>query len=437
MLGVVVSRADAASVAIGDNLRSLGEWTPFTDGTNPDGWGDTGYRRDDITIREFEELHLDLDAVATAFDDPSIVVFASRHSGDTGPLLSTHFTGNFGTASFGGDDHAVAEPAPNAARHLLTTLETTAPPGYDVTFECTHHGPTTVGAPSMFVEIGSSDTEWTDDSAANAVAKSIAAIAETPPHTDRTVTVIGDGHYAPRATRIVHDTDWAVGHIVPDWALEDFRTAHPDLIEATFRTSTADHAVLTDVPDDVAATVENAGYRIVSETWVRETSGVALDLVSDVETTLGLITDGVRFGDLADTTTTFTTATLPESLLDAALGIDQDATRAAVTETTIAYTTTENGTRPAPRVAVPTDHGLDPVIDALVTILETGYDTVTRTDDAVTATETVFDPDIAADHGVPEGPKFGELAAGNPVTIDGETIHPDTVRTERTHRFDL
>lgn len=437
MLGVVVSRADIASVTIGEALRSHGEWTPFHDATNPSGWGDTGYRRDDITIREFDDLHLDLDAVATAFDDPALVVFASRHSGETGPLLSTHFTGNFGSAEFGGEDYAVAEPAPNAARQLLHRLREVAPSPYDVTFECTHHGPTTVGAPSLFVEIGSSTNEWEDERAARAAADAVIDLVDTPAHTDRTLTLVGDSHYAPRGTRIVEDTDWAVGHIVPDWALEDLRTADPQLIDAAFTTANADHAVLTDVPEDIAATVDAAGYRIVTETWVRETSGVPLDTVTAIETDLGAVDDGVRFGDYAATTDEFIVDTLPTAVLEAALGIDQDRTLDAVTTTTTAYTTTDGGTRVTARVAVPADAGVDAVIDSLLPILETGYDTVTRTEDTITVTETVFDPDLATEHGVPEGPKFGELAAGNPVTIDGKTIDPDAVRTRRTRRFPL
>lgn len=437
MIGVVVSHADTASELIGDQLRATGDWTRFEDSTNPPGWGQTGYRRPGITIREFDDLHLHLDDVGTAFDDPSLVVFASRHSGDTGPLLSTHFTGNIGPAEFGGEPQTVAEPAPNAARHALTTLETLAPSGYDVTYECTHHGPSSVGAPSLFIEVGSTQSEWSDSAAADAVAQAITALSDITPHTKRTLIVIGDGHYAPRATRISQETDWAVGHVVPDWALDDLHTADTTLLETLFRSSRANHVVLADAPPETVDRIDATGHRIVSETWVRETSGIALDLVTTIEQRLGTVDDGVRFGDIAPNTTDVTVATLPSEFLDAAHGIDQTATNTAVAGTTVAYTTTDNGARVAPRFAVPTSAGREPVIQAVVDVLSEGYDSVERTDDGITLTETVFDPSLATDLGVPEGPKFGELASGNAVTIDGDTIEPGAVRTQRTHHFEL
>ncbi len=77
------------------------------------------------------------------------------------------------------------------------------------------------------------------------------------------------------------------------------------------------------------------------------------------------------------------------------------------------------------------------LLEALVAVLKEKYDTVRITDDAVIATETAFDPERAAIAGIPEGPKFGALAAGESITVDGETITPERFQTEQTDRFDL
>jgi D-aminoacyl-tRNA deacylase len=53
----------------------------------------------------------------------------------------------------------------------------------------------------------------------------------------------------------------------------------------------------------------------------------------------------------------------------------------------------------------------------------------------VVANERGFDPDLASERGVPEGPKFGRLAGGEAVEVDGETVAPEDVRVERTHEF--
>ena len=42
---------------------------------------------------------------------------------------------------------------------------------------------------------------------------------------------------------------------------------------------------------------------------------------------------------------------------------------------------------------------------------------------------------LASDLGVPEGPAFGKLSAGQSVTVDGETVSPEEVHTERTRQF--
>jgi len=434
VLGVVVSHADTASVSIGEHLRSTGDWEPVQDPATPAGRGVTGYRRPGITVREFEEWHLELEGVAAAFEDPSLIVFASRHSGETGPLLSTHFTGNFGPAEYGGDPNDLAPAAPNAAHHLLGVLDDVAPTGYDVTLECTHHGPTDVGAPSLFVEIGSDESQWTDAAPAAAVADAIRSLPGVEPHTDRTVVTVGEGHYAPRATRIARETDWAVGHILPDWAIDDL---DPAVLDQLFTRSGATRAVATDAPASVVDQIERAGYTVVTETWVRETTGVPLDRVTTLESRVCPVADGLRFGDRAGTTGEVLVRDLPAAVLEAALGVDVGATRAAVAETTAAFVTTEGGSRVDGRVAVPADTGLDPVIEAVIAVLETGYETVARDPDAVVVTDTVFDPAAARDHGVPEGPKFGRLAAGESVTVDGETVTPEMVTTRRTRRLPL
>src|SRR5699024_1047103 len=171
---VVVSRADPASVAIGEQLLAIAGWERTTDETRPDSaGGGTVYRTPGFCLREFEALHLELDRVADAFADPAFVVFVSKHAGETGKFLSAHHTGNFGPAEAGGLAGAFAQACPNAHSCVVSALSEYAPPAYDVGMECTHHGPTEVGCPSLFVELGSSAAEWNDPAGARAVARAV------------------------------------------------------------------------------------------------------------------------------------------------------------------------------------------------------------------------------------------------------------------------
>ena len=174
MIGLVVSRADSASVNVGEALRSLAEWERHEDPASDADGGGTYYRHGDFELREFEEWHLELDGVADAFSGaPEFVAFLSRHAGETGPLLTAHFTGNFGPAEYGGSPGELSRACPNVQRAVVEAFDRHAPDGYEVGIECTHHGPSDVGAPSLFVELGSSESEWEDPEGARAVARAV------------------------------------------------------------------------------------------------------------------------------------------------------------------------------------------------------------------------------------------------------------------------
>ncbi|SIS06231.1 D-aminoacyl-tRNA deacylase [Natronorubrum thiooxidans] len=451
-LAIVESRADRASVHICDQLRDLADWAAVDDDTRPaaDGGG-TYYRTDGVELRSFDEFHLDLEYPVDAFDcDPDLLVFASRHSGDTGPLLTGHFTGNFGPAEFGGEADAVAEACPNALARLLEAFDEYAPERYDVGMECTHHGPTDVGCPSLFAELGSGDEQWDDPDGAAAVARAILELRNVSPHRDTQIVGFGGNHYAPRFTRVVRETPWAVGHIAADWALEAM--GHPDthrnVLEAAFDASEAEMAVIDGEWPVLEDTLEALGVRIVSETWLRESGDRSLALIDAVETALGAVDDGVRFGDRR--AESVAVVDLPTELVDAANGFDPAAVRRAVEANSVAFTTDNGGSRVGSRVAVPdppesadstdstdTEPARAAIIEALAGVLEEKYETVTLCDDAVVAERTSFDPALARTLGVPEGPKFGALANGDAVTVDGKTISPETVRSQQTDQFPI
>ena len=90
---------------------------------------------------------------------------------------------------------------------------------YEVSYECTHHGPS-LDLPTMFVELGSSPTQWKDLNAAEAVAQGALAAASVS-KTYPTVIGIGGPHYNAKFTRKALSTETAFGHIVPKYAIEE------------------------------------------------------------------------------------------------------------------------------------------------------------------------------------------------------------------------
>jgi len=436
VIAIVVSEADEASEHISEHLLDGADWGCERDNSRPPakGGGDV-YRTDDFELRTFADLHLHLDAVADAFADPDALVFASRHSGETGPLLSAHFTGNFGPAEYGGADGELAAACPGLHRRVVAALDEYAPEGYEVGIECTHHGPSSVGVPSMFVELGSSESEWDDSAGARAVADAILALRDASVGTGRAVVGFGGGHYAPRFERVLRETAWCVGHVAADWALsevdrpEDARAT----VRAAFEESDADHALIDGDYPALERTVEDLGYRVVSETWLRAVDDRPLSTVDRLETALCPVDEGLRFGDVR--AEAFAVVDLPAELLAAAQGVDDAAARAAVEAETVAFETEHGGTRAAGQAAVPAPVARERLIDRLAGVLRERYDAVRVEDDAVIAEETAFDPERARALGVPDGPKFGRLADGQSVDVDGEDVDPSAVRTDRTDRF--
>ena len=475
MIGLVVSRADSASVAIGEALRSLVEWETWTDPARSDAdGGGTYYCHGDFELREFDEWHLELDGVAGAFSEPpEFVAFLSRHAGETGPLLTAHFTGNFGPAEYGGEPGELSRACPNVQRAVVEAFDRHAPDGYEVGIECTHHGPSDVGAPSLFVELGSSESEWEDPDGARAVARAVLELSGVAADASESVSGVaadasaagaseqrrqivgfGGGHYAPQFERIVRETDWAIGHIGADWVLNSMGdpSANADVVERAFERSAAERALVVGDRPELEATVEDLGYRVVGETYLRETSGVDLDLVASLERGLSPVDEGLRFGadavgsagnrnavgtaaDSERFEATYEVVSLPDDLLAEASGIDRDATYEAVESHAIAFETVEGGTKPRGRAAVVDGDARDALVDALAAVLEAKYDDVAREGDEVVATRETFDPAAAAAAGVPEGPAFGRLSAGEAVEVDNRTVTPEEVTAEETVRF--
>ena len=177
---------------------------------------------------------------------PEIIIFASRHSSQQKlPALTTHVTGNWGKAMYGGKDESLAIAEPIAMKLALLKLNELNDLNWTVCYEATHHGPSELDVPSLFVEIGSSEEEWKNEQAGEIVAETIFYVINdyTKSHSFRTVIGIGGGHYAPKQTKVALNSELAFSHIAAKYA-------HPLskelLIKAINRTSGRVHGIYVD-----------------------------------------------------------------------------------------------------------------------------------------------------------------------------------------------
>ncbi len=422
MIGVVVSREDVASVTIRDALVDEGDWEEREPSSEL--W-QREWTQDGFVMVEKEGLHLGYDGVDADLNgafDVSLTVFVSRHSGDTGPLLTAHHTGNFGDAEYGGEDGSLATPAPSATRHLLRRFAGDSPEDFDVGMEATHHGPTEIETPSLFAEIGSSEDEWEREDAGRAVARGVLSLPDRKePRT--TVVGIGGGHYAPRFTRVVLETDAAVGHIAADYALEELDEA---LLGDAYDSSDAD-AFLLD--GDAAEEEVLDEYPVVTETYLRQRAGVPEATAEAVCEELGY---GARLTERAARGAE-TIESFDAELVREARTVDREKTEEALESHALGYTE-EGGQVSEVVVAEDETRGF---ADALADVLGNKYDAVRVEGDSVVAEREVFDADRARELGVEEGPAFGRLSAGEAVKTEGRTVEPEDVHRSERRRFCL
>jgi len=156
--------------------------------------------------------------------NPRAYVFLSRHRADSGiPSLTAHTTGNFTHAPFlGGNPMEVGRVDPDLQKNYMLALGERRDQldGYETTVEATHHGPTSLQKPVLFVELGSSEKNWEDEHAGAVVGDAIIEALETSKSWDKVAIVFGGTHYPEKVNKLLLETDFAVASVVAKHSLE-------------------------------------------------------------------------------------------------------------------------------------------------------------------------------------------------------------------------
>jgi len=220
MKAIITTKVDSASMNIKEKLiKNFGfkETELLFDG-NP------VYKKGDVLILTTNDEMIYYDNIDDAIEGqlgfkPDIIAFASRHSSRQKlPALTTHVTGNWGRAVYGGKDESLAIAHPSAMKLALLKMNELNDLGWTVCYEATHHGPSELNVPSFFIEIGSSEEEWVNDRAGEIIAETIVYVLENYGREKFKIAIgVGGGHYAPKQTRMALETDVAFGHIAPKY----------------------------------------------------------------------------------------------------------------------------------------------------------------------------------------------------------------------------
>ena len=225
---IVFSSQDEAGKNIARHLIASGFFPapPIESHKGPlESWQKDGILLVQVPVR----LSNECDSLAESpFFKTDLVVFASRHRSESGkPCLTVHATGNFGEdASHGGRPGELARTSARALRCAFRFLETHKAAGFDPYMEATHHGPTTLPSPSLFVEVGSTEKEWALEEPARVVADAItylclSQLSGYPNEAAGGAAVsigFGGTHYAAKFSK--NADKYAFSHIAPKHALD-------------------------------------------------------------------------------------------------------------------------------------------------------------------------------------------------------------------------
>lgn len=197
------------------------------------------------SLRSYREFHL-LDHAAWRFDcfdlvelhgptveaqvadsfGSDLAVFLSRHKSSSGKkCFTTHATGNFGDANHGGAQKTLCKTSAFWLKRFFLSLKEKTGNAF---FEATHHGPT-LDTPSLFVEIGSDETEWQKKENGVLLAESVLA-AFTRKDVGKVALGFGGTHYCSAFMPLI-ENGWAFSHVASKHSL-DFVTK--DLVRQAF-----------------------------------------------------------------------------------------------------------------------------------------------------------------------------------------------------------
>lgn len=175
--------------------------------------------------------------------NPDLIIFASRHTSATArPAFLVHTTGNWSSNNdFGGNPKELSKTSALLHKAGFHSLEVQIKKynfaEFSVDIEVTHHGPTTLDVPLIFMELGSSKQEWIIKEAgelvANAIINTVFKYLDFKKEDNQQVALgFGGTHYAPNFKRLLTNNSIALSFICPKYYI---RELNEELIKQMIR----------------------------------------------------------------------------------------------------------------------------------------------------------------------------------------------------------
>jgi len=206
------------------------------------------------------------------FPEATAFVFLSKHKSDSKiPTLTCHCTGNFGTNLFGGNPHEIAISFPSLQKSYLKGLTASKDclSEYEIVIEATHHGPTSLKKPVLFVELGSAGKQWADKVAGSVICKVLLEVIRKGPERCTKVGIgLGGTHYPSKFTRLLLESEFGFAAIASKHNLEmiDIQMLNQMISKSIEKVTTIvlDCKGLGSQKDRIIRLAENSGLEILN-----------------------------------------------------------------------------------------------------------------------------------------------------------------------------
>lgn len=450
---ILCSNMDKASQNIKKHLLKLKDWNLLD--LKHDDWKEfvCVYETQNFWLVEINAPHIYQDGIDKKLNDlgldTELIIVASKHkSKDGNKVLTAHFTGNSNDADFGGLPNSLSYPAPFAIKAILLNIKNlSACSDYEISLEATHHGPTDISIPMVYVEIGSTETEWEDEKAGNIIAKVIIDVNE------KKVPIaigFGGGHYAHRQTKLIIESNITFGHNFSNYQLDHIDL---DLVKQAINKSQADfiyldRKALSSVHKEKLRNIaEKLDVPILREREIIEMEKIPWHIYSFLLKTANALCSGshirmsTEFKKHIEYTTTIqqiNICKINDEILNKVIKINQEKFMHILNNMNMAYLEKNNGTLYGIIFSVESTKkaSSDLFINECIQILKERYAIKYIPEERILyITEEKFDPKLAIEFGVTPGPMFEYLKSGRSVKIDNNFVEPSMVYRKNTKKI--
>lgn len=181
---------------------------------------------ENIILYNTDENLLFLDNLDASLPNVDAFIFLSKHVSESRiPTLTCHTTGNFDSNVFGGKPKEISFSLPSLQKAYIKKISLDIGSNkseFEIIIEATHHGPTSLRKPVLFIEIGSTAREWKNSFICKKVVDSTLDVLSNFDFCCNRVGIgLGGTHYPTKFNNLLLNSDMGFSTIIPKYALSN------------------------------------------------------------------------------------------------------------------------------------------------------------------------------------------------------------------------